>query len=64
MPAVTYLGPHDAVEIPDHGISAVVRGASVEVSEALAGELVARENGTQWAIATPTKAARAADKES
>lgn len=64
MPTVRYIGPHDAVDIPDHAITGLSRGDTVDVTVALAAELTAREAGTSWELAPTTKGRPAADKES
>lgn len=67
MPTVKYIGRDpDGQILATLGELHVPHGGTVEVTDALAAELVAREGGTQWEAAPTTKpkTAPAADKES
>ena len=48
---VTYVGPHDAVEVA--GVGVVVRGADVDVDDALGKSLCVQ--GDNWAPVTAKK---------
>lgn len=64
MPTVRYIGRDpDGQILPTLGELHVPHGGTVEVSDALAAELVAREDGTQWSpvAASKSKPAPAAD---
>lgn len=51
MPTLTYVGPHDEVDVPDAGATCT-RGGAIEVSEELAQRLL--EQPSNW---QPAKAA-------
>lgn len=55
-----YVGPFDAVEIPDLRIGCA-KGKSIEVPDAIGENLVLQHD---WEAAAPTKTAKPADKES
>lgn len=43
---ITYVGPHDAVDVPAAGVTGLARGETVEVGSGLAASLL--EQPTNW----------------